>query len=466
MIRTQALLFLLLSGIFTPLAATLPAAISQLLSKDHIDPSRVSIYITPTKSTTALAEHRIDEQRKPASVIKLATTYSALLEFGPGWRWPTRFFYTGTFRDGKITGDLVVKAYGDPTLSCKDLPKIVERLRRIGVREIEGDLLIDRSFFAVDDRISSGFDNHPYSEYNAMPDALMFDDHLCRIVVDPAHGTVGKKIPDTGFRIVNRLQWTDKACRGRYSWPKVRIGREGELTTVTLEGTLSRRCSLRRIDRVLSHPYQSFTAAFLKELAAGGITLEGRMRLAGLPEGARELMTHYAAPLQKILAKTNKRSNNLYARHIFLLLGAKRLGAPATVAKGRKAVREILGARGILGEETILDNGCGLSRRTRTTARALHRLLEDAYRRYAWTWMGTLAIAGVDGTVKRRFRNSPVRRHAWVKTGTLKDAKNIAGYVKGRSGKLYTVVILYNGPERWKGALLQNQILEWIVKNK
>ena len=462
------LILLLLIGILSPLPAKLPAAITQLLAKDRIDPSQVSIYITPTKGATALAEHRIDERLMPASIIKLATTYAALLEFGSGWRWPTRFFYTGTLRGGTITGDLAVKAYGDPTLSCKDLPGIVRRLRRIGIRRIRGDLLIDRSFFATDGRISSGFDNHPYSEYNAMPDALMFDDHLCRIIVETQNGTpqVRKKIPDPGYRIVNRLKVTDKACRGRYSWPKVRITREGDLTTVTLEGPLSRHCGPRRIDRVLSRPYQSFTAAFLQELERGGITLEGRMRLAELPAHARELMTHRSPPLKKILAKTNKRSNNLYARHIFLLLGAKRLGAPATVEKGRKAVREILGARGVLGEETILDNGCGLSRRSRTTARALHRLLEDAYRRYAWTWMETLAIAGVDGTVKRRFRNSPVRRHAWLKTGTLKNAKNIAGYVKGRSGKLYTVVILYNGPERWKGALLENQILEWIVKNK
>jgi len=464
MIRILALLWL--TGILVPLSAMLPTAISQLLSKDRIDPSQVSIYITPTKGSNVLAEHRIDEQRKPASVIKLATTYSALLEFGPRWRWPTQFFYTGTFHDGTITGDLAVKAYGDPTLSCKDLPGIVKRLKRIGVREVQGNLLIDRSFFAVDNRISSGFDNHPYSEYNAMPEALMFDDHLCRIIVDPSHGTVEKKIPDPGFQVINRLHYTDKACRGRYSWPGVHISREGELSTVTLKGTLSRRCGPRTVKAVLSHPYQSFTAAFMQELKNAGIKLEGRMRLAKLPNGARELMTHYAAPLQKILAKTNKHSNNLYARHIFLLLGAKRFGAPATEAKGRKAVREILGSRKILDEKTILDNGCGLSRRTRTTARTLHRLLEDAYRRYAWTWMGTLAIAGVDGTVKRRFRNSPVRRRAWVKTGTLKDAKNIAGYVKGRSGKLYTVVIFYNGPERWKGALLENQILEWIVKNK
>jgi D-alanyl-D-alanine carboxypeptidase/D-alanyl-D-alanine-endopeptidase (penicillin-binding protein 4) len=338
----------------------------------------------------------------------------------------------------------------------------------MGVRRIEGDLVIDRSFFAVGDRIHSGFDEHPYSEYNAMPDALMFDDHLCRIIVDPRSGRpeAHKKIPDPGYRIRNELRLTDKACRGRYSWPNVQVREENGTTTVHLGGILSRRCSPRNISLVLSHPYQAFTGAFLQELKAAGIEMKGSMRLGRLPAGARELLTHYSRPLIEILAKTNKKSNNLYARHIFLLLGAKRFGAPATLKKGRRAVKAILGARGILGEETILDNGCGLSRKTRTTARALHRLLQDAYRSYGWTWLGALAIAGVDGTVNRRYRHSPVRRHAWLKTGTLKDAKNIAGYVKGRSGTLYNVVILYNGPERWKGKLLQDQILEWIVKNK
>ena len=259
---------------------------------------------------------------------------------------------------------------------------------------------------------------------------------------------------------------TSKACRGKYSWPRVKIVREGEIPTVILSGTLSKHCRPRKIDRVLSQPYHGFASSLLQEMARQGIGFDGTVRLSTLPGGARELMTHASIPLKKILAKTNKKSNNLYARHIFLLLGARRFGAPATEEKGRRAVKEILGQRGILGEETILDNGCGLSRRSRTTVRAMHRLLRDAYRSYAWTWMGTLAIAGVDGTIRKRYRNTPVRKRAWMKTGTLKNAKNIAGYVKGRSGTLYTVVIFYNGPKRWLGSLLQNQILEWIVKNK
>jgi D-alanyl-D-alanine carboxypeptidase/D-alanyl-D-alanine-endopeptidase (penicillin-binding protein 4) len=177
-------------------------------------------------------------------------------------------------------------------------------------------------------------------------------------------------------------------------------------------------------------------------------------------------MTYRSAPLLDIISKTNKKSNNLYARHIFLLLGAKLYGPPATEAKGRNAVKQILGSRNIIGPGTILDNGCGLSRRSRLTALTLHRLLQDAYRHYGKSWMRTLSVAGKDGTIRKRFRHSIAKGKAWMKTGTLKNAKNIAGYVKGRSGKLYTVVILYNGSRRWLGAKLQNRIIEWLARSR
>ncbi|WP_456432573.1 D-alanyl-D-alanine carboxypeptidase/D-alanyl-D-alanine endopeptidase [Nitratifractor sp.] len=450
--------------------ALVPAEVAQFLQRDGIDPSQVSLIVAPTKGSEPLMVHLPDEPRRPASVIKLLTTYAALLELGPDFRWPTRFFVTGRLRGGVLRGDLIVKAYGDPTLSRRDLDRIAERIRRMGIREITGDLIVDESFFRTGSKISSGFDNHPHSEYNAMPEALMFEDHLSTIVVDTRGGEarVHKGIPDPGYRLLNEVTVrSDKRCRGRYGWPAVRFEEEGDTPIVRVTGTLSSRCRTPRVIRqVIDHPYTAFYGALKEAFAKRGIAFSGRLRLGKVPAGARPLLTHYSRPLLQIVAKTNKHSNNLYARHIFLLLGAKRYGAPATVEKGRKAVREILESRGILDDATVLDNGCGLSRRTRTTARTLYRLLEDAYRHFAWRWMGALSIAGIDGTLRHRFVRSPARRHAWMKTGTLKDAKNIAGYVKGRSGRLYTVVIFYNGPARWKGRQFEDQLVEWIVKNK
>jgi D-alanyl-D-alanine carboxypeptidase/D-alanyl-D-alanine-endopeptidase (penicillin-binding protein 4) len=449
-------------------SAALPPAIQNFIERDKIDRNHIGILISETKTGRLLAEHRADHSFLPASVIKLATTYAALLEFGSDWRWPTRFYYTGAFDHGVIEGDIVVRAYGDPTLSIKDIPSVVKRLKQVGVRHVRGNLLIDRSFFSVGGRISSGFDNHPYSEYNAMPDALMFDDHLCRISIDTASGVpiVKKETPDNGYHVVNKLHVVSKACRRNYSWPRIKVDRESDVPTVILSGKLSRHCPPRVIKRVLDYPYTGFYGALRQEMEKQGITMDGQLKLGKTPENARALINHHSAPLKKILAKTNKKSNNLYARHIFLLLGARVQGLPGTESKGRKAVRKILSRKGIMGEETKLDNGCGLSRRSRTTARMFQRLLQHAYRHYGWEWIETLAIAGIDGTIKKRFRNTPVKHRAWLKTGTLKNAKNIAGYVKGRSGRLYTVVILYNGQKRWKGSLLQNQILKWIVTEK
>jgi len=446
----------------------LPSSIERYISKTNIPYSSISILIGETKSGRIIANYNSDRLRRPASVIKLLTTYSALLELGKNFRWPTRFFISGYITRGVLYGDLVVKAYGDPTLSCQDIPNIIARLKRLGIKKITGNIVIDRSFFKVDNRISSGFDNRKYSEYNAMPDTMMFDDHLCRIDIETHSGkaVVKKSIPDKSYSVINNIKVTSKSCRGRYSWPRVSIKEKEGVPVVFLSGTLSSRCSTRRIKSLISHPYYAFYFALIDGMHYGDIEFNGKMKLAKVPKFARPLMTHYSKPLIKIIAKTNKKSNNLYARHIFLLVGAKVYGAPATLQKSRSAVNSILKKRGIIREKIIIDNGCGLSRKARLNAKTLYRLLQDAYHTYAWDWLGALSIAGVDGTIRKRFRRSIVKRHAWMKTGTLKDAKNIAGYVKGRSGKLYTVVILYNGVEKWKGKMLQDQIITWLVRKK
>ena len=459
----KLLLVLVLGGF---LYATLPLKIQEFIAKDNIRAENLSIYIAETKTGRVVASLLEDRRRKPASVIKLTTTYAALLELGPNFKWPTSFFYTGRFVNGVISGDLVVKAFGDPTLSCKDVANIVKRLKRIGLREIRGDIIIDRTFFKVGNRISSGFDKNRFSEYNAMPDAIMFDDHLCRVTVDPKRGRVYKSVPDSSYKVVNRVKLIDKACKVPYSWPKLAIRNTNHKTTLYLSGTLSKYCPPIKIHKVLSHPYYTFFYAFADALKRNGIKFNGGLKLSKLPKRAKALIVHHSRPLIQIVAKTNKKSNNLYARHIFLLLGAKLFGPPATESKGAKAVKKILGKRGILGRETVLDNGCGLSRKSRTTVKAMYRLLQDAYKTYGQRWMNTLAIAGVDGTIKKRFKRSVAKGKAWMKTGTLKDAKNIAGYVRGRSGKLYTVVIFYNDVRRWLGTQIQNQIIEWIVRTK
>jgi D-alanyl-D-alanine carboxypeptidase/D-alanyl-D-alanine-endopeptidase (penicillin-binding protein 4) len=447
----------------------LPAGISQIVNKSGIPKKDISIYIKEAgNSNRVVASLNADTARTPASVIKVLTTYAAVLKLGFDYRWPTKFYTTGKIGNGVLNGDLLVKGFGDPTLSDKDIDSIAAQIKAKGIRKITGNIVIDRTYFKVGTKDNSGFDQHTYSPYNAMPDAMMFNERISTICVTPKHNSVTKKIPDGSYNVVNNLKLVNKPCRGRYSWPSFKVDKSQNTPTVLLRGPISKKCGTRKLCQVITKPYKSFYYALKDALKQNGIEVNGAFRLNRVPPNAKELFTHYSKSLEKIISKTAKKSNNLYARQILLLLGAKMYGAPSTLQKGRQAVEYILKSRGALkGGKLYIDNGCGLSRKSKLSAKLLAQMYDHAYTKYGQRWMNTLSIAGVDGTIRKRFRGTVVRKRAWMKTGTLKRVKNIGGYVKSRKGRLYTVVILVNTKQgNWRASQLQNNIIKWLVNYK
>lgn len=446
----------------------LPQVINEEIRKSGIAKKDISIYIKEAgKGGKVVASLNAHKTRTPASVIKVLTTYAAVLKLGFNYRWSTKFYTTGILENGILEGDLLIKGSGDPTLGDEELEKIVSDIRTEGIRQIRGDIVIDRSYFKIGNKDSSGFDEHPYSAYNAMPDAMMFNERVVTVCVIPKENKVHKKNVDESYKVVNQLELVNKSCKGKYSWPRVKIDKREVIPTVILKGKISKRCGKRNICKVVTKPYKSFYYALKDRLREEGVDVRGSLKLRKIPKEARGLFTHYSDPLEEIISETAKKSNNLYARHLLLLLGAKLYGAPATVKKGRDAIRYILDSRGALGEGTLrIDNGSGLSRTSKMNAKLLAQMYDDAYDRYGSRWMETLSIAGVDGTIKKRFRNTVVKKRAWMKTGTLRRVKNIGGYVKNRAGKFYTVVIVINSPKaKYRGAKLQDEIMKWLAKS-
>jgi len=444
----------------------LPAEINRQIAKSGISKKDVSIYIkeagTNGKVVASLNAHKT---RTPASVIKVLTTYSALLQFGFHHRIPTNFYAKDEISGGVLHGDLYIKGYGDPTLGDDDLEKISSYILAQGIDTIDGDIVIDRSFFNVGNKNTSGFDKYLYSPYNAMPDAMMFNQRISTVCVTPNEKAVYKKNVDPGYKIVDKLQRVNKPCRGKYSWPSVKIDNTKSIPEFILKGKISQRCTKREICKVLTKPYNSFYYALKEQLRKDGVVVGGTIKLAGVPKDAEELFSYNSDSLEEMISETSKESNNLYARHLLLYLGAKVYGAPATLQKGRDAITAVLSKNGALGNGVLrIDNGSGLSRVSKMNAKLLAETLDSAYNRYGQRWMNTLAIAGVDGTIKKRFRHTIVKKRAWMKTGTLKRVKNIGGYVKNKAGKYYTAVILINSTKaRNRGAKLQNEIMKWLA---
>lgn len=445
----------------------MPQAIVEYIRQSGIAKKDISIYIKEAgRGGKVVASLNAEKARTPASVIKVMTTYAAVLKLGFNYRWPTKFYTRGTLKNGVLHGDLMVKGFGDPTLNDKDLTKIVSYIRAESIERITGNIVIDRSYFKVGNKDNSGFDKHTYSAYNAMPDAMMFNERVSTVCVTPNKKSAYKKNSDGSYKLVNQLQYVNKPCKGRYSWPGVRIDKNEVMSRVILKGKISKRCGKRNICKVITKPYKSFYYALKAKLQSEGVKVGGTLKLERISQDARELFTYYSRSLEKIVSKTAKKSNNLYARQLLLLLGAKVYGAPATIGKGRSAVVQILSSKGAMGPGVLrIDNGSGLSRVAKLNAKLLAVMFDNAYDRYGMRWMQTLSIAGVDGTIRRRFRGTVVRKRAWMKTGTVNRVKNIGGYVKNKKGKFYTAVILVNSPKsRYRGAKLQNQIIAWLVK--
>jgi D-alanyl-D-alanine carboxypeptidase/D-alanyl-D-alanine-endopeptidase (penicillin-binding protein 4) len=215
---------------------------------------------------------------------------------------------------------------------------------------------------------------------------------------------------------------------------------------------------------IITKSYLACYNSFAEQFKNAGIDYQGRLVLSNTDVNARKIWTHYSKPLMQIIGETNKESNNLFARQIFLTVGAETLGSPSNLEKSRKAVRAILKNNGITDSDTLeIDNGSGLSRTARANTAVFEEILEKAYSKFGNRWLNALSIAGIDGPVKRRFPSS-MRNMVWMKTGTVKNAKNIIGYVRSTNGTLYTVAILINDPRASSsGYKLENEIIKMLA---
>jgi D-alanyl-D-alanine carboxypeptidase/D-alanyl-D-alanine-endopeptidase (penicillin-binding protein 4) len=161
----------------------------------------------------------------------------------------------------------------------------------------------------------------------------------------------------------------------------------------------------------------------------------------------------------------NKWSNNLIARTLLLTMAAETQGAPATEAKGRAAINEWLTQRGLDFPELVIDNGSGLSRKTRISAQSLGELLVNAFQGPTMPELiASMAVAGVDGTMRKRLGDEAVKGRAHIKTGSLNNVNTMAGYVMDHSGRRWAVVLLINhkGLLTWKGKQVQDTLLRWV----
>jgi D-alanyl-D-alanine carboxypeptidase/D-alanyl-D-alanine-endopeptidase (penicillin-binding protein 4) len=236
---------------------------------------------------------------------------------------------------------------------------------------------------------------------------------------------------------------------------------------VLLEGRFPNGCDEYALTRTVLGPESYAFGLFDLYWQQLGGEISGRWRLGKVPASlTKPFHLHRSRPLGDLIRLVNKFSNNVMTRHMALTLGAEVYGPPATTAKGNNAIFALLQERGIDTQDLLVSNSAGLSRDSRISARQLAGVLQAAWKGpFMAEFASSLAIAGLDGTMRRRLTGTAAQGRMHLKTGSLDDVSAVAGYVLTRSGRRLMVVVLVNAPEahRGLGEDLQDVVLRWVV---
>jgi PBP4 family serine-type D-alanyl-D-alanine carboxypeptidase len=537
---------------------SLPAGVDAALDAAQVPRDAMVAFVQEVGGRTRpLLAWRPDEPVNPASLMKLVTTSAALDLLGPAWTWRTPVWLHGQVADGVLDGDLVIQGSGDPRLGLERVWLLLRRVRALGVQEIRGDIVLDRSAFAAPEQNPGDFDGEPRRPYNVQPDALLLNQKsfMFSFTPDPARGLaqVVAEPPLAEAQVDAGVALADGPCE---DWRAALRPDLSDPQHTRFGGSFALACGERLLTLADSDPV-SYNARLLAHLwrELGG-TLGGSVHDGMAPATAPSFEV-VSPPLAEVVRDINKFSNNVMAQQLFLTLGLScrseapvqlgsignsksgllcttpqvlrsglscrseapvqlgsignsksgllcttpqvlrsglscrseapvQLGSignsksgllcttPQVLRSGltqrssgsppaaRALLRQWLAGRiGRSADTARIDNGSGLSRDTRLSARLLARLLHTAW---ASPWMpelmASLPVAGLDGTL-RRSQAAVGRAH--LKTGSLRDVLGIAGYVLAASGRRYVVVGIVNHANSGQARPALEALVDWAA---
>jgi D-alanyl-D-alanine carboxypeptidase/D-alanyl-D-alanine-endopeptidase (penicillin-binding protein 4) len=447
----------------------LPPEVEHVLARQHIPGTSVSVLVREVGRDEPLLSYNADVPRNPASTMKILTTYAALELLGPAYTWQTRAYADGPVRDAVLDGNLILVGGGDPFMSANRWWGFVQDLRQVGVERVTGDVIIDNSYFAPQGDDRGAFDNRPYRTYNVLPDALLvnFQTVSFSLFPDLAKGTLRATANPwpANLSLDNTVRVSRSACRRGGGGVAVTMPDGPTGNRIALAGRYASGCGTmsftRAVMRAPAYAYGTFRT-FWEE--SGG-RLDGGFKVGVLPAGAHLLYSYDSLSLAEIIRLINKFSSNTMARQLLLTIAAEKAGTPATVAGGRRAIMDFLASQGLMLPDLVLENGSGLSRDERISARGLADVLLAAWHsQFMPEFAASLPLSATDGTLRRRFRSPEMQGRLRMKTGTLEGVSALAGYVNAASGRTFIAVVILNHPgvQNGGGGAVQTALVQWV----
>jgi serine-type D-Ala-D-Ala carboxypeptidase/endopeptidase (penicillin-binding protein 4) len=421
----------------------------QVLSNPAFGNAFWGIAIQSLDNGQLIYERNSEKLLMPASNMKLITAIAALKRLGSNFQYQTTVQTDGSITNGTLEGNLVIVGSGDPTISARfgsgnhfsTFENWTDQLESLGIHRITGDVIgIDDRFDAQ--RIGYGWswDDLPYY-YATETAALQFAENAITVtlVAGPTGAPVVQKEPETAYiNVVQKVTVQPHMIEAHVDWSY-----DPKSKTVFATGTLPPN-GQDYGSFAVHNPAAYFATALKETLQRNGITVEGDAyraadRLYKPSETTRILIQHQSPPLREILGVLLKVSQNLYAETLLKTLGN------GTFSDGIKEVEKVLLQIGVAPKNFLILDGSGLSRYNYVTPSGLMQLLNRMHGDPEFeTFFNALAIAGVDGTLRYRMKDTTAQNNVHAKTGSLSNVRSLSGYARTRDGEWMAFVMIAN----------------------
>ncbi len=450
----------------------LARTINTLLSVDPLENANYGVEIREAESGKVIYSKNPDKLLTPASNMKLVTGAAALSGLGRSFRFLTEVYAEGDIERGVLKGDLYLKGYGDPSLVDERLWILARDVAYSGIKQIRGKIIADDTYF---DGVlhSEEWGNIGPEAYYAPISALSLNFNTFVVTANPASraGRPPKLFympPDKHLRLVNRALTVNG--NGRCNLKVVE--NPERVNSYEVVGTIPVNSETTTIRRTIKDPALYTAGSFEAYLASWGVKVGGEITKGEVPKKAKLIAIRKSEPLSEIIWSMGKISNNFVAEQVLKTMCAENDSSEtdsATADCGIKVVEKYLEGLDIKPESYIMVDGSGLARDNKLTPSVINRVLLAMYRNpNLWPeFAAGLSVAGIDGTLEKRFLDSPLKGKLRAKTGHLMGVNSLSGFMPTKKGKMLVFSMMFNDFAGYHSSVeeVQRLILESAVQH-
>ena len=422
-----------------------------IIKKHHFSENSLALYVEGEGQE--LFNVNASKLMVPASLTKIVTGAAVLNRFPMNKKFETKLLAKNKVLGGVLAGDICLKGGGDPSFVSEKMWYLVNELKRTELVSIEGDLVVDATRFDSE-LFDSGRESVRVDRaFDAPISAASFNWNSTNIFIRPGAvaGSPAKVWLDPQSEYLELENNTKTSARSGIKSLEAKRVQVGDHDKIIVSGNISFDGAEAVIYKSISNP-SLWTGMHLKEfLKERGITLKGKVKVAACGATANVLATSTSKNLNEIASDMLKFSNNFVAEMLAKNLAAENNSAPARMKDGIEEIKKFMDTLGFARKDYVLENVSGLTRENRFSAKQLAIVLNTVKNDFIIypEFVSGLPIAGVDGTLKNRFKvksgNSADQSLVRAKTGYLDGVVGLAGFIGRKNNSPLVFVFMFNG---------------------